>query len=173
MQSTGQTSTHEVSFVPMHGSLMTYAKTILRRFCTLCVEKLPRPVVLLCRMCKTRCRMDLPMSPDDPLAQPTRARLFRALSELRRPAGTEELVERLDLHPNGVRTHLERLREAGLVTRERPRQARGRPKDMWVVAADARPGGHPPSAYTDLGRWLARVIRPGRTSPRAVEATGR
>ena len=25
MQSTGQTSTHELSFVPMHGSAMTYA----------------------------------------------------------------------------------------------------------------------------------------------------
>jgi hypothetical protein len=25
MQSTGQTSTHEMSFVPMHGSLITYA----------------------------------------------------------------------------------------------------------------------------------------------------
>src|SRR3954452_18410575 len=117
--------------------------------------------------------MDSPALPDDALTQPTRARLFGLLSELRRPAGTDELAERLDLHPDGVRTHLERLREAGLVTRERPRQTRGRPKDMWVVAADARPGGHPPSAYTALGRWLARVIRPGRTGPRAVEATGR
>src|SRR3954452_10840914 len=173
MQSTGQTSTHEVSFVPMHGSLMTYAKTILRRFCTLSVEKLPHPVVFLCRMCKTRCRMDLPMSPDDPLAQPTRARLFRALSELRRPAGTEELAERLDLHPNGVRTHLERLREAGLVTRERTRQSRGRPRDMWALAPDAEPGGEPPSGYLDLGRWLARLVSEGKTSRRAVETMGR
>jgi hypothetical protein len=29
MQSTGQTSTHAVSFVPMHGSLMTYAISAL------------------------------------------------------------------------------------------------------------------------------------------------
>jgi predicted ArsR family transcriptional regulator len=72
-----------------------------------------------------------------------------------------------------VRAHLERLREAGLVERERPRQARGRPRDMWLIAAGARPGGDAPSGYTDLGRWLARVIRPGRNSLRAVEATGR
>ncbi len=117
--------------------------------------------------------MDLPTQPGDALSQPTRARLFSMLSELRRPAGTEELAQSLDLHPNGVRAHLERLREAGLVERERPRQARGRPRDMWLIAAGARPGGDAPSGYTDLGRWLARVIRPGRNSLRAVEATGR
>jgi predicted ArsR family transcriptional regulator len=116
--------------------------------------------------------MDLPRA-DDPLSQPTRARLFRALHDLRRPAGTDELAERLELHPNGIRAHLERLREAGLVTRERTRQARGRPRDMWAIAAGALPGGAPPSAYSDLGRWLARAIRPGRTSERAVEKTGR
>jgi predicted ArsR family transcriptional regulator len=117
--------------------------------------------------------MDLPIRPDDALAQPTRARLFAMVSELRRPTSTDELAERLALHPNGVRVHLERLREAGLVTRDRPRARRGRPRDMWTVASDARPGGDPPTAYADLGRWLARAIAPGKTRLRAVEATGR
>src|SRR4051794_18617148 len=92
---------------------------------------------------------------------------------MRRPAATEELAARLELHPNGVRTHLERLRDAGLVARERPRQRRGRPRDMWVIAPDARPGGDAPSAYANLGRWLARAIVPGRTSLRRIEETGR
>jgi predicted ArsR family transcriptional regulator len=117
--------------------------------------------------------MDLPARPDDALAQPTRARLFAVLRDLRRPAGTEELAALLALHPNGVRLHLERLRKAGLVARERSRQARGRPRDMWLIAPDARPGGEPPTGYADLGRWLARVISPGRTSLRSIEATGR
>jgi predicted ArsR family transcriptional regulator len=117
--------------------------------------------------------MDLPPRPDDALAQPTRARLFALLGELRRPAGTEELAELLDLHPNGIRVHMERLLEAELVVRERSRQTRGRPRDMWLISPDARPGGDPPTAYTELGRWLARVIRPGRTGLRTVEATGR
>jgi predicted ArsR family transcriptional regulator len=117
--------------------------------------------------------MDLPTRPDEALAQPTRAELFALLGELRRPTSTDELAERMGLHPNGVRVHLERLREAGLVARERTRRGRGRPRDMWTVAPDARPGGDPPTAYADLGRWLARAIAPGKTRLRAVEATGR
>jgi predicted ArsR family transcriptional regulator len=117
--------------------------------------------------------MDVPTPPGDALAQPTRAQLFNALVELRRAAGTEELAASLGLHPNGVRVHLERLLEAGLVARERTRGARGRPRDMWSIAPDAQPGGDPPSAYANLGRWLARVISPGKSSLRTVEHTGR
>jgi predicted ArsR family transcriptional regulator len=47
--------------------------------------------------------MDLPTGPTGALAQPTRAELFRLLDELHRPAGTEELADRLGLHRNGVR----------------------------------------------------------------------
>jgi predicted ArsR family transcriptional regulator len=117
--------------------------------------------------------MDLPSKPDDVLAQPTRARLFAALSELKRPASTEELAALLELHPNGIRLHLERLSDAGLLARERSRHRRGRPRDMWAVAPGAQPGGDPPSAYADLGRWLARSIQPKKTTLRTVEASGR
>lgn len=117
--------------------------------------------------------MDLPTVPSGVLAQPTRARLFSLLDELRRPVGTEELAERLDLHPNGIRVHLEQLREAGLVARQRAPRPRGRPRDEWSVAPDAQPGGDPPNAYGDLVRWLARAIpaRPSRL--RDVEKAGR
>jgi predicted ArsR family transcriptional regulator len=117
--------------------------------------------------------VDVPPAPDEALAQPTRARLFTLLGELRRPAGTDELATRLALHPNGVRVHLERLAEAGLVSREREQQARGRPRDTWSISPDAQPGGDPPTAYVDLGRWLVRAIAAGGTRVRDVEATGR
>ena len=119
--------------------------------------------------------MDLPIaaSAGDVLAQPTRARLFALLTELKRPAGTAELAEHVGLHPNGVRLHLERMREAGLVQRTRPRQAVGRPRDAWAVAPGARPGDRAPSAYADLGRWLARAIAPGPRRLRDIEETGR
>ena len=117
--------------------------------------------------------VDVRSAPQDALAQPTRARLFGLLGELRRPAGTNELARHLALHPNGVRMHLERLEEAGLVLRESERQARGRPRDTWAISPDAQPGGDPPTAYSDLGRWLVRAIASGGVRVRDVEATGR
>ncbi len=114
-----------------------------------------------------------PASSADPLAQHTRARLFALLGELARPAGTVELAEHLGLHHNGVRLHLERLEQAGLLVRASQPQARGRPRDIWRIAPDAHPGGHAPRAYTDLARWLARAAGSRDHSLRGVEATGR
>ncbi|HLI32622.1 MAG TPA: helix-turn-helix domain-containing protein [Solirubrobacteraceae bacterium] len=113
------------------------------------------------------------LDPHDVLAQPTRAQLFELLGELRRPAGTVELARLLRLHPNGVRMHLGRLQQAGLIARSRARAARGRPRDLWTVAPGARPAGEAPHAYHDLGRWLARAIGSGRSGQRGVEAAGR
>lgn len=114
-----------------------------------------------------------PEAPSDALAQPTRARLFARLSSLGRPASTDELAAELGLHPSGVRVHLERLEVAGLICRERAPQPRGRPRDSWSVAPDARPGAEPPDAYRQLARWLARSTppRPGRL--REIERAGR
>ena len=119
--------------------------------------------------------LDIPQAVDldDALSQPTRAHLFRLLSELGRPATTVELAERLELHPNGVRVHLDRLERDGLVVRTTESRPRGRPRDRWTIAADARPGGRPPRGYEDLARWLSRALTSGRSSLRAIEATGR
>ena len=99
--------------------------------------------------------------------------MFARLSGLGRPAGTAELAAELTLHPSGVRVHLERLEAAGLISRERALQPRGRPRDSWSIAPDALPGGEPPNAYRQLGRWLARSTppRPGRL--REIERAGR
>lgn len=117
--------------------------------------------------------MDVPPTLDGPLSQPTRARLFALLAELRRPASTTELSESLRLHRNGVRLHLEHLEQAELVVRKRERQARGRPSDRWSISPSALPGGDAPTACADLGRWLVRVIASSKASLRDVEASGR
>jgi predicted ArsR family transcriptional regulator len=117
--------------------------------------------------------MDIPTRPGDVLAQPTRADLFALLADLRRSASTDELAERLQLHPNGVRAHLERLHQAGLVERRLQRQSRGRPRDVWSISRNAQPGGDPPTAYADLGRWLVRALAASDVRVRDVEAVGR
>ena len=117
--------------------------------------------------------MDLPVTSQDALAQETRARLFALLVERRRSAGTDELAAELGLHPNGVRNHLERMEQAGLVVRDRERRPRGRPRDRWSVSPDAQPGGEPPEGYGELVRWLVRVIAAAKVQISDVEETGR
>ena len=136
---------------------------------------LPSLLFLQACVCKISGTVDAPFAipPDDLLAQPTRASLFALLGELKRPVGTVELADRLDLHPNGVRVHLERMQAAGLIERARDRRPRGRPRDAWTIGPDAQPGGEAPSAYQDLGRWLARAMRSRRGGLRGIEETGR
>jgi predicted ArsR family transcriptional regulator len=102
----------------------------------------------------------------DVLAQPTRARLFARLQELMRPASTEELARDLGLHVNGVRSHLARMADAGVIARETVRHGRGRPRDGWSVRER-------PTPYEDLGRWLVRAIAPEGEPLRRVEDAGR
>jgi predicted ArsR family transcriptional regulator len=117
--------------------------------------------------------MDVLQENAEAVSQPTRARLLTELSEMRRPAGTAELAERLGLHPNGVRQHLEILRKAGLVDRERENQGRGRPRDVWSIGADADPGGHAPTGYSELSRWLVQAFGRGAGDPKAMVERGR
>lgn len=102
--------------------------------------------------------MDLPVVTDSALGQPTRAQIFSFLVERRAPATTDEVARHFDLHPNGVRRHLERLLEGGFVTRNRVRMGQGRPRDSWAISSEAHPGGRRPRAYSDLATWLARAI---------------
>jgi predicted ArsR family transcriptional regulator len=117
--------------------------------------------------------MDLPQPGEGALAQPTRARVFAFLTEKKAAASTDEIAARLRLHPNGVRRHLERLEEEGLVARGRLRGGQGRPRDSWSVAPHAHPGGEHPRAYGDLARWLVRAISAGPARAAEVEAAGR
>jgi predicted ArsR family transcriptional regulator len=123
-------------------------------------------------MCKTLAVMDVPGPSGDGLAQPRRRRVFALLVELQREASTKELAERLGLHPNGVRRHLEQLQTAGLIDRRKERGARGRPGDRWLLAPGAHPGGERPSAYEDLAGWLALAIPPKRSRLGEVERVG-
>ncbi|HVW47395.1 MAG TPA: helix-turn-helix domain-containing protein [Solirubrobacterales bacterium] len=116
--------------------------------------------------------MDLPIE-DDALRQRTRARIFSWLIQHRAPAATDTISAALELHPNGVRRHLERMQEAGLLERTRNTGRRGRPGDLWAVAPGADPGGNRPTGYADLARWLARAIPPGRNRLREVKRAGK
>ncbi len=56
--------------------------------------------------------------------------------------GVREIAQRMGLHPNTARFHLEALVEAGLASREtEDREKPGRPRIGYRAAADG-PGGH-------------------------------
>lgn len=114
-----------------------------------------------------------PPEGDEVLGQRSRARLFAALSDLRRPATTAELARAVALRPNGVRVHLAALERAGLVVRAHTEGRRGRPADLWAVSPGARPAGQAPSAYQDLAGFLARAIAAGASDPPEMRAVGR
>jgi predicted ArsR family transcriptional regulator len=118
--------------------------------------------------------MDLsaPLTEDDVLAEPIRARLFSALAELRRPATTQELAVLTGRHPNSARVQLQRLEAAGLIECRKERRPRGRPRHRWAIRPDARPGGAAPEAHGNLSRWLARAMSRGHELD-DVEAAGR
>lgn len=110
---------------------------------------------------------------EDLLRQRTRARLVDALLELKRPATTEELADRVDLHRTGVRVHLEQLEAAGVIERHRVRQARGRPRDAWSVKPEELPEERRPDAYAELATWLAGAIPASPERLGEIEAAGR
>lgn len=95
------------------------------------------------------------------LGDDTRFSIFNTLSAT--PAGltTAELAADLQLHPNTVRPHLERLVDAGLVERTTPhRGAVGRPQHRFVIAADAPTlaGGEHLNAIARLAMRLAQSV---------------
>jgi len=117
--------------------------------------------------------MELPrVLKDDALAEPPRARLFRLLTELRRPATSDELSKLTGRHANTVRVQLRRLADAGLVERTTVRQGRGRPRHMWALAPTAVPGAEGAEAHRSLGRWLARAFGTDSTRLEDIERTG-
>ena len=90
------------------------------------------------------------------LSSPVRTQLLEVLRG-EPDLDTAVLAERLELHVNTVRTHLNRLQEAGLVEslvedRDRP----GRPKLLYRAVVD--PGQESPPAGEGGYRFLAQIL---------------
>ena len=111
------------------------------------------------------------------LGDNTRYAIYLELARSPRPLATAEIAETLDLHPNTVRPHLERMRDVGLLDIEtEARGTVGRPQHRYSLAADAPslgleprhvPGPRPHAA---AGR---RRGRPGRRRRRSRPAATR
>jgi predicted ArsR family transcriptional regulator len=106
------------------------------------------------------------------LGDETRFSMYRELAGSTSPLTATALADRLGLHANTVRLHLERLREAGLVEVEPVHRGRvGRPQHVYSLAAGAPGLGFDPPSYTLLAGLLATLAeRVGAEAADAVAA---
>ena len=113
------------------------------------------------------------LAPEDgpPLGR-SRATVLDMLRAADRPLGVREVAQRLGLHPNTARFHLEALAEAGLAVREaQDRHTPGRPRIGYLPVADGPAGQR---RYRLLAQMLASLITGTVPAPGlAAEEAGR
>jgi predicted ArsR family transcriptional regulator len=105
------------------------------------------------------------------LGDETRYAMYRELAAATAPISAQELADRLGLHANTVRLHLERLREAGLVDVEAVHRGTvGRPQHRYSLAPGAPGLGFDPPAHALLAGLLAALAeRVGAVSDDAAD----
>ncbi len=108
------------------------------------------------------------------LGDNTRYAIYLELARSARPLATADISESLDLHPNTVRPHLERMREAGLLEVEvGGRGDVGRPQHRYSIAANAPSLGFEPPTMPVLARMVLAMAARLQASADDAEAVGR
>ena len=92
------------------------------------------------------------------LGDNTRYAIYLELARSPVALSTGDIAEALELHPNTVRPHLERMRDAGLLEVEVDNRGTvGRPQHLYSLASDSPSLGLEPPVYPVLSGMLARV----------------
>ncbi|TML43716.1 MAG: ArsR family transcriptional regulator [Actinobacteria bacterium] len=108
------------------------------------------------------------------LGDNTRYAIYLELARSPLALSTADIAEALELHPNTVRPHLERMREAGLLDVEVDNRGTvGRPQHLYSLASDSPSLGLEPPVYPVLSGMLARVAAALGPTPEEVAETGR
>jgi predicted ArsR family transcriptional regulator len=107
------------------------------------------------------------------LADETRYAVYRELASSPSALSAPDLAERLGVHPNTVRLHLERLRDAGLVDAEAVHRGTvGRPQHLYFLAPGAPSLGFDPPAHALLAGLLAALAERVGADPDDAADTG-
>lgn len=108
------------------------------------------------------------------LSDETRAALYRELATSTRSLSAGELAERLGLHANTVRTHLERMRDAGVVEVESVHRGTvGRPQHVYSLCATSPGLAFDPPAHALLAGLLAGLAESSGAAADDAIAVGR
>lgn len=105
------------------------------------------------------------------LAHPTRRGVAEALGAATEGLTVAQIADRVSLHPNAVRQHLEVLQRAGVVVAapSAPTGRRGRPSTLYALAA---PHAVTAVGHRELVRLLLELVRRTRLGDDDVEAFG-
>ncbi len=107
------------------------------------------------------------------LGDNTRYAIYLELARAVKPLTTSEIADTIELHPNTVRPHLERMRDAGLVEVEvGGRGEIGRPQHRYSLAADAPSLGLEPPVMPMLARMVLAIAERLGAGPDHAEAVG-
>ena len=107
----------------------------------------------------------------------SRSRVLDVLRAGDGPVGVQEIAERVGLHSNTARFHLDGLVDAGLAQRHAEGQGRpGRPRVVYVATPSEVPAGQ--RSYRLLAEMLTGMVtdtlpEPGKAAEKAGEAWGR
>jgi predicted ArsR family transcriptional regulator len=108
------------------------------------------------------------------LADRSRYAIYQEVIRAEEPLSTIEIAERLDLHPNTVRQHLEKMREAGLLAVSADRHGSvGRPQHRWAACPEAPSLGLEPAGLRLLAHLLAELTAEGTPPASTVIGLGR
>lgn len=107
------------------------------------------------------------------LGDNTRYAIYLELARSARPLATSDIAESLALHANTVRPHLEKMRDAGLITIEvGGRGDVGRPQHRYSIASDAPSLGLEPPTMPVLARMVLAMAKRLQASPEDAAAVG-
>jgi len=105
------------------------------------------------------------------IAHPSRRGIAEALGSAHLGLTVAELSDRVGLHPNAVRKHLDLLQRAGVIVSAPcpPTGRRGRPSVRYTLAA---PHGVAEVGHRELVRLLVELVRRTGIAPDGVEGLG-
>jgi predicted ArsR family transcriptional regulator len=108
------------------------------------------------------------------LGDNTRYAIYLELARSSVALSTADIAATLDLHPNTVRPHLERMRDVGLLDVVIDgRGTVGRPQHRYSLAPESPSLGLEPSAFRLLARLLAATAATSGVDAETVAAVGR
>lgn len=108
------------------------------------------------------------------LGDNTRYAIYLELARAPSPLSTADVADRLGLHVNTVRPHLERMREVGLLEIEAVASGGvGRPQHRYSLAEDAPSLGLEPSPWPTMARVLLEAAAVGGLGGAELAGAGR